>query len=91
MLGVGLMNNLHQKRVTGERVVVHLHSCNISNDLQDHTTNHTPEESPSVISNPQKDLNQQEKSENGDVQCISSEGWHVLKVSLQERTSGKSA
>ena len=65
---------------------MHLNPTHVTQDLEDHAANHAGEETPSVVSNAEEDLKDEEKAEDSNVQSISAKSRDVLIVCLEEGT-----
>ncbi|KAL9008725.1 MAG: hypothetical protein Q9173_006176, partial [Seirophora scorigena] len=89
--GRGDGSSVQQERIAFERVIVHLHTGDVADDLQHKTAEHAPCERPCAKSEAKSELQEEQDGEKGEVEGIAAQRRDVIDLSEGEGTGFEGA
>ena len=76
--------SLQHERVLPERIVVQLHSSDVSDHLEDQTTEHAGHEAPRLVSDAEEQLREDEDTEEDDEDEVTAKRWRIASRRVDE-------
>lgn len=90
-LGGSGREDVHQERILREWVGVHLHSGDISDDLQEQPAKHGAHKAPGLVPDAEQHLRDEQEGEDAQQESIAGQGGDVSEMGLGERASCEGA